>query len=119
MSFGTNLRAAREAKGLSQGQLSDMLDIKRQTVTSWEADVAFPKVDKLLLLSVTLDVSLDTLLADELAYYRKETAAAKSDPEWEAYGARFAEALKPLIAALEVTKKQMLGKKEVQDESEQ
>lgn len=46
-------------------------DFSRQSVSKWERNETFPEVDKLLRLSVNLEISLDVLLADELSYYRK------------------------------------------------
>jgi transcriptional regulator with XRE-family HTH domain len=38
MSFGKNLKAAREAKGITQEQLARLLDVTVGTVSKWERE---------------------------------------------------------------------------------
>lgn len=62
MSFAENLKQARKQKGLSQENLAELLGVSRQAVSKWEQDEGYPEVEKLLLLSQKLEVSLDSLL---------------------------------------------------------
>ena len=62
MSFGSNLQAVRKMYQLSQEELAEMLGVSRQAVSKWEIGEGYPEVDKLLLLSKRLNVSLDSLL---------------------------------------------------------
>lgn len=62
MSFGKNLQAVRKMNRLSQEELAEMLDVSRQAVSKWEIGEGYPEIDKLLLLSKRLNVSLDNLL---------------------------------------------------------
>ena len=62
MSFGENLQQLRRQHQLSQEGLAEMLGVSRQAVSKWELGEGYPEVDKLLLLSKTLDASLDSLL---------------------------------------------------------
>ena len=65
MSFGENLQRIRKKNQLSQEGLAEMLGVSRQAVSKWELGDGYPEVDKLLLLSKKLNISLDSLLGGE------------------------------------------------------
>ncbi len=65
MAFADNLRQLRKERGLSQEALAELMDVSRQAVSKWEQGEGYPEVEKLLLLSGKLDVSLDRLMAQE------------------------------------------------------
>ncbi len=65
MSFGENLQAIRKKNHLSQEALAEMLGVSRQAVSKWELGEGFPEVEKLLILSGKLNVSLDSLMGIE------------------------------------------------------
>ena len=67
MSFGDNLQTIRKKNQLSQEGLAEMLGVSRQAVSKWELGEGYPEVDKLLILSKKLNVSLDRLLVGESA----------------------------------------------------
>ena len=67
MRFGENLQTIRRKHQLSQEGLAEMLGVSRQAVSKWELGDGYPEVDKLLLLSKKLNVSLDSLLGEENA----------------------------------------------------
>ena len=62
MSFAENLKQLRNEKQLSQEELAEMLDVSRQAVSKWEQGIGYPEVEKLLLLSSKLNISLDNLM---------------------------------------------------------
>ena len=66
MGFAENLKTLRKEKQLSQEQLAEILDVSRQSVSKWEQGIGYPEVEKLLLLSRKLDISLDSLMATEI-----------------------------------------------------
>lgn len=66
MSFADNLKQLRKEKQLSQEELAEILDVSRQAVSKWEQGIGYPEVEKLLLLSSKLKVSLDSLMASEI-----------------------------------------------------
>lgn len=66
MSFAENLQKIRKEKHLSQEELAEMLDVSRQAVSKWEQGTGYPEVDKLLILSRELNLSLDSLMATEI-----------------------------------------------------
>ena len=67
MSFADNLKQLRKEKQLSQEELAEMLDVSRQAISKWEQGIGYPEVEKLLLLSHKLNVSLDSLMSTENA----------------------------------------------------
>ena len=66
MSFAENLKQLRKEKQLSQEELAEILDVSRQAVSKWEQGIGYPEVEKLLLLSSKLNISLDRLMATEI-----------------------------------------------------
>ena len=71
MSFADNLKQLRKEHHLSQEELAELLDVSRQAVSKWEQGNGYPEVEKLLLLSSKLNISLDSLMSTEIA---KETS---------------------------------------------
>lgn len=69
MTLGQKIYELRTAKNLSQGDLADLLDVSRQSVSKWENDAATPDLDKLIRLCDIFEVSLDELTG------RKQKAA--------------------------------------------
>lgn len=67
MSFADNLKQIRKEKKLSQEDLAELLNVSRQAVSKWEQGMGYPEVEKLLLLSEKLNVSLDSLMSAEIA----------------------------------------------------
>lgn len=79
MSFGENLYTTRKKNGLSQEDLAGMLGVSRQAVSKWESGEGYPEVDKLVILSRKLNVSLDRLLDNDAAPDSvREASPAKS-----------------------------------------
>ena len=74
MNFGTNLSAARRAKGMSQEELAERLGVSRQTIYKWEMGITFPDIDKLYDIAKHLEVSASELLGEAQA--SAEPAAA-------------------------------------------
>ena len=71
MSLGTNISRLRAEKRLSQGDLAEVLEVSRQSVSKWETDSSVPDLDKLIKLSQLFRVTLDELVtgAAYLAVY--------------------------------------------------
>ena len=66
MSFSENLKQIRREHHLSQEELAELLDVSRQAVSKWEQGQGYPEVEKLLLLSSKLNISLDMLMSVEM-----------------------------------------------------
>ena len=67
MSFAENLKLIRKERNLSQEELAEILEVSRQAVSKWEQGDGYPEVEKLLLLSSKLNISLDYLMSTEFA----------------------------------------------------
>lgn len=67
MSFAENLKQIRKERHLSQEELAEILDVSRQAVSKWEQGTGYPEVEKLLVLSNKLNISLDSLMETEIA----------------------------------------------------
>lgn len=61
-SFPERLRAARDYRGLSQGQLADRAKLQPSAISHFETGARKPSFDNLRLLADTLDVTTDYLL---------------------------------------------------------
>ena len=60
------IQLLRKKYGYSQEYLAEICHVSRQCISKWEADIALPAVDKLLILSKIFQVSIDVLLKDSL-----------------------------------------------------
>ena len=67
MSFSENLHAIRKKKQMSQEELAELLGVSRQAVSKWELGEGYPEVEKLLIMSKKLNVSLDRLMAEDMS----------------------------------------------------
>lgn len=56
----------RKSYGMTQEELASICNVSRQSISKWEADIALPETEKLLILGETFHVSMDVLLRDEL-----------------------------------------------------
>jgi len=67
VSFSENLKQIRKDHYLSQEELAELLGVSRQAVSKWEQGMGYPEVEKLLLLSSKLNVSLDEMMSSEIS----------------------------------------------------
>lgn len=65
MAFGEILTSLRKAKGLSQEQLAETLNIARQTISKWELNQSTPDMNYIAQLSDFFNVSTDYLIKGE------------------------------------------------------
>ena len=66
MSFRDNLQHLRATRNMTQEQLAMLLGVSRQSVSKWEAERAYPEMDKLLRLCDMFGCSLDELVTGDL-----------------------------------------------------
>jgi transcriptional regulator with XRE-family HTH domain len=64
MNLGERIYKLRSAKNLSQGDLADILDVSRQSISKWENNNAVPELSKLIKISELFQVSLDDLVKE-------------------------------------------------------
>ena len=65
MEFREVLQQTRKARGWSQEDLAERVQVSRQAVSKWETGDAMPDLPKLLALADALDISLDALCGRE------------------------------------------------------
>ncbi len=62
MEIGKKLKAARANVGLTQEQVSEEIQVSRQTISNWENEKSFPDIVNVIKLSELYHISLDKLL---------------------------------------------------------
>ena len=62
MEFSEKLITLRKGRDLTQEQLAEQLNVSRQSVSKWESGQVIPEVEKIVALSKTFNVTLDSLL---------------------------------------------------------
>ena len=65
--LGEQIYKYRTAKGLSQLELAEALDVSRQSISKWETNVAVPELSKLVKMAELFGVTLDELILDKKA----------------------------------------------------
>ena len=66
MKLADKIIELRKSKGMTQEELASTCNVSRQSISKWEADIALPELEKLLIISETFGVSVDVLVKDEL-----------------------------------------------------
>ena len=66
MKLSEKIIELRKAYSMTQEELASICNVSRQSISKWEADIALPETEKLLILGETFQVSMDILLKDEL-----------------------------------------------------
>ena len=76
MSFRDNLQHLRATRHMTQEQLAMLVGVSRQSVTKWEAERAYPEMDKLIKICQIFDCSLDDLVSGDLTSREPEPTQA-------------------------------------------
>ena len=78
MELGKTILTKRQARGMSQEKLAELIGVSRQAVSKWEVGDAIPDTDKLIPLAKALGITVDELLGNvpEEGYTQKNV----SDP---------------------------------------
>jgi len=66
MTFGNKLLLLRKRKGMSQDNLSEKMNVSRQTVSKWELDEMLPDVNNLIKLADVFHVSAEYLCNEQI-----------------------------------------------------
>lgn len=78
ITIGERLKSLRQASGMNQMQVAQVLDIKRETYASWEIGRSSPKYDLLIKIAQLYNVSLEYLLTGE----KQESFTVRSSNEY-------------------------------------
>ena len=65
MTIGEKIYKLRTERNLSQGDLSEILEVSRQSVSKWENGAATPDLDKIIKLSEVFGITIDELVKNE------------------------------------------------------
>ena len=64
MSIGEKIKELRTEKGLSQMQLSKLINVSQKAIDYWERDVNEPKASYIISLVKTFEISFDEFFID-------------------------------------------------------
>lgn len=64
MSLGEKIFTYRTKMNLSQGDLAEMLDVSRQSISKWETNTSIPDLDKIIKLSEIFQITIDELVKE-------------------------------------------------------
>lgn len=68
MSFGSNLQFLRKlCNKMTQEELAEKIQVSRQTISKWEMDMAYPEIDKVMMLCELFYCTMDNLFRDDLS----------------------------------------------------
>ena len=76
-----NIKNLRKAKGLSQEELANRLNVVRQTISKWEKGLSVPDSSMLISLADELDTSVSTLLGETVPEHDLKETDLKSISE--------------------------------------
>lgn len=74
MYISKRLKELRATNGFSQERLAELLNVSRQTISSWENERSYPDVHNLIMLCNIYSVSLDDLMKGDIEIMKKEAA---------------------------------------------
>lgn len=82
MELGEHIYQLRSARGMSQSDLADALEVSRQSISKWETGGSVPELDKLMKISELFGITLDELVTGEKPEVPAEqTAPVQPEPE--------------------------------------
>lgn len=85
MALSDNLQFLRSSSGMTQEQLSELLDVSRQSVSKWESGSSYPEMDTILKLCDLFHTDMDTLVRGSV-----ERAQAEDTVGYDQFMSRFA-----------------------------
>lgn len=68
MGLNKNIYNLRKERGFSQEYMAEKINVSRQTISNWELGETSPNPEQLLLLSKTLETSIDNLLGNDMIF---------------------------------------------------
>lgn len=83
--FGKKLTALRRSKKVTQERLAEVLDVSRQTVSRWEADLSQPTAENLKDMSDFFGVDANYFLGYEISVTQTEETSSAAETDDGAY----------------------------------
>ena len=74
MSIGSNIKALRTGRQLTQEKLAEMMDVSFQAVSSWERDEYNPTIENLMQMTRIFNVSASAILEDRQGTFKTKNA---------------------------------------------
>lgn len=99
LNIGMNIKRLRLAKGLTQEQLADLLNISTAAISKWEAKNTYPDITMLFPLAELFGVTIDELLGYDEAKAKADVDAILAEYHNMNVGGRFAEGRKLIECA--------------------
>lgn len=78
--LGERINKYRTASGLSQLELSELLEVSRQSISKWETDVAVPELSKLVKMAEIFGITLDELVLGKEPEVSEEVISSRPEP---------------------------------------
>jgi len=85
MQFYEKLQQLRKKCGFSQEDLAERLSVSRQAISKWESGSAYPEIEKLIQLSETFGVTLDSLMKGGPIQYERRGGSTENFPFHRSY----------------------------------
>lgn len=73
MNIGTKIIEIRKQKNMTQEDFAKIFHVTRQTVSNWENGKSYPDLQTLVQISNEFNVSLDTMLKEDMNMVKKST----------------------------------------------
>lgn len=91
--FGENLKRIRESRGKSQGDIADLLNVRRATVSSWETDRTEPRIEHLIKLGEYFDLTIDDMVNGRIFHIEANQPREDTKEALKTYFNKFMEIL--------------------------
>lgn len=88
MTIGEKIAKQRKELNYTQEQLADILGVSRQSISKWEANIAYPETDKLIKMGKMFDCSMDYLLNEDIS---KKQSTLPKETIWDKFKNQFHE----------------------------
>ena len=79
MRLGEKIYQQRTKKKMSQGDLAELLNVSRQSISKWENNSSIPDLDKIVKMSEIFEISLDELIKGETPVIEKQDSLTAQD----------------------------------------
>ncbi len=84
MNLGENIYRLRTEKNMSQGDLADVLEVSRQSVSKWENNSAVPELEKLMKMAQIFGLTIDELVTGERKAVQQSASPQPQTPPVQA-----------------------------------
>lgn len=81
MYISKRLKELRTANNFSQERLAELLNVSRQTISSWENERSYPDVHNLIMLCEIYSISLNDLMKGDIEIMKKELLNKNDSPK--------------------------------------